>query len=73
MKDGTPNPGSNEAIDMGCTCPVLDNAHGRGGYISVDGKPLFWMTSGCPIHGIGEANEGSEHNEAGEIGSNVKG
>lgn len=24
-----PNPGSDAAIKMGCTCPVLDNAHGR--------------------------------------------
>lgn len=31
-----PNPGSNEAIDLGCTCPVLDNCRGKG----VRGQPL---------------------------------
>lgn len=25
-----PNPGSDEAIASGCTCPVIDNGHGRG-------------------------------------------
>jgi hypothetical protein len=25
-----PNPGSDDAIDAGCTCPVLDNGHGKG-------------------------------------------
>ena len=24
----TPNPGSREAIEQGCTCPVMDDAHG---------------------------------------------
>lgn len=28
--DDVPNPGSDEAIDRGCTCPILDNAHGAG-------------------------------------------
>jgi hypothetical protein len=40
-----PNPGSDAAIELGCTCPVLDNAHGRHD----DG--LFWITSDCPVHG----------------------
>jgi hypothetical protein len=43
-----PNPGSDEAIEMGCTCPVLDNGHGKG---SMYGEGLFWMTKGCPVHG----------------------
>lgn len=44
----TPNPGSDEAIALGCTCPVLDNGHGRG-YM---GKPgVFWVSEGCPLHG----------------------
>ena len=41
-----PNPGSDAAIALGCTCPVLDNAHGRHD----DG--LFWITSDCPVHGM---------------------
>lgn len=44
-----PNPGSDAAIDAGCTCPVLDNAHGRG----VNG--LYWIAANCPLHG-GTAN-----------------
>ena len=41
-----PNPGSNEALDMGCLCPIFDNNHGKhvpwqGGYIIV---------KGCPVH-----------------------
>lgn len=44
-----PNPGSDEAIEMGCTCPVLDNGHGKG---SMYGEDLFWMNANCPIHGV---------------------
>jgi hypothetical protein len=43
-----PNPGSDEAIDKGCTCPVLDNAHGRGW--KAGGEQCFWITQGCPLH-----------------------
>jgi len=39
------NPGSDAAIKLGCTCPVLDNAHGRRN----DG--LFWINGDCPVHG----------------------
>ena len=49
-----PNPGSDEALDMGCTCPVLDNAHGRGAWGSGgdddDSPAVFWMSMDCPIH-----------------------
>ena len=41
-------PGSDEAIKMGCTCPVLDNAHGNGARGDPD---LFWINKDCPIHG----------------------
>lgn len=43
-------PGSDEAIDSGCTCAVMDNHYGagRGG----DGARFGWYTSGdCPLHG----------------------
>lgn len=43
-----PNPGSNEAIQQGCTCPVLDNYHGQG--FPYDGEIVFWYTEGCPLH-----------------------
>jgi hypothetical protein len=42
----TPNPGSDDAISLGCTCPVLDNSHGKGWM----GGGEFWITEGCPVH-----------------------
>ena len=44
----TPPPGSDAAIAQGCTCPVLDNAHGQG----IFGNPEngHWITQGCPLH-----------------------
>ena len=45
-----PNPGSDEAIEQGCICPVLDNGHGMGRGKSPDGKTVFWITRDCPLH-----------------------
>jgi len=56
LKEPTPNPGTNEAIRAGCTCPVLDNYYGKG-IPMVDGKIVFWYTEGCPIHLLGENND----------------
>jgi hypothetical protein len=41
----TPNPGSDEALALGCTCPVLDNGHGQG-YMGQPG--IYVYTAGCP-------------------------
>lgn len=42
-----PAPGSDAALDQGCRCPVLDNAHGIG-YMGVPGR---WVQAqGCPLH-----------------------
>ena len=41
-----PNPGSDEAKKQGCTCPILDNAHGHG----FGGN--FVIVQGCPLHDI---------------------
>lgn len=50
-----PPPGSKEARDQGCTCPVMDNHSGRGsGYVDEEGNPLFWFNGECPIHGDSE-------------------
>ena len=50
----TPNPGSDAAIEAGCTCPVLDNGHGRG--VGGNGEKYgWWITEGCPLHGKEEA------------------
>jgi hypothetical protein len=43
------NPGSDEAIDAGCTCPVMDNSHGND-YMGMEG--IFVMSGGCPLHGM---------------------
>ena len=45
------NPGSDEAVKKGCTCPVTDNHYGQG--IRIVGKIQFWITDSCPIHGTG--------------------
>lgn len=44
-----PNPGSEEAQEQGCICPVMDNNHGQG---IPDGKGgyVFWMNDNCPVH-----------------------
>jgi hypothetical protein len=47
-----PNPGSPEAQDQGCACPVLDNHYGRG-MKGKDGEALFWINGECTIHGKG--------------------
>jgi hypothetical protein len=43
-----PNPGSEEAIALGCNCPVLDNNHGKG---SDFGDGIFWINQTCVVHG----------------------
>ncbi len=51
------NPGSKEAVEKGCTCPVLDNNFGNGvpsRFIS--GPPYFWHTAGCPVHDKDKSN-----------------
>jgi len=51
-----PNPGSMEAQMKGCTCPVLDNGHGRGYY----GQPnVFVYTVACPVHAPARAKTGA--------------
>ncbi len=42
-----PNPGSAEALRQHCTCPVIDNCHGRG----YRGGPAFVTDEWCQVHG----------------------
>ena len=42
-----PNPGSDEAIKLGCKCPVMDNNHGKRAPYPPDG---WWILPGCPVH-----------------------
>lgn len=41
------NPGSNEAVEQGCTCAVHDNHYGDQWFGDTHG---FWITEGCPLH-----------------------
>lgn len=55
MTHTTPNPGSQAAIDKGCTCPVIDNHYGRG--FTLNGETVFWINENCPIHGAKGAED----------------
>ena len=48
MSNNIPNPGSDEAIAIGCNCPVLDNNHGDPELGRIRG---FVYRSDCPVHG----------------------
>ena len=43
-----PNPGSPEAVEAGCLCPVIDNHYGAG--MPYPSGPAFWINSECPLH-----------------------
>ena len=52
-----PNPGTKEAIDAGCICPVLDNNYGKGIPIKTKDGTIqtgYWMDGACPIHKLPE-------------------
>jgi len=51
LQDTIPAPGSDEAVERGCKCPVLDNEHGEGAYY-LNGVPQYWINDACPIHGL---------------------
>jgi hypothetical protein len=51
-REAQPNPGSDEAQEQGCTCPVWDNEHGRG-YM---GGPDFVINCDCPMHGVSQGD-----------------
>lgn len=48
-----PDPGSDEADALGCTCPRMDNAYGRGymgGVKDENGETMFVYRTDCPVH-----------------------
>jgi hypothetical protein len=52
-----PNPGTKEAIEAGCICPVLDNNYGKGIPIKTKDGTIqtgYWMDGACPIHKLPE-------------------
>ena len=57
------NPGSRPAIAAGCTCPVLDNGHGRG-FRGIAG--MFVYNEWCPIHGGDGAKQNRELDDESE-------
>lgn len=61
-KKKIPNPGTKEAIEAGCLCPVIDNGYGKGsGYLDKNGGPTFWKNWDCPLHGIKDRQK--EHHD----------
>ena len=46
MRDA-PNPGTDAALKLGCTCPVIDNCYGKG-YRGQEG--VFAYVVSCPVH-----------------------
>lgn len=42
-----PNPGSDEAVKMGCNCPRMDNGYGKGSY-----RDGWIITLSCPVHNV---------------------
>jgi len=55
-----PNPGSDEAVKLGCNCPVLDNARGRGAWFSSGEDGVFWISPACPLHGRTEGDNATD-------------
>lgn len=56
MTDDKPNPGSPEAVEQGCKCPVMDNHNGKGIMLGEQG-PMFWRAQSCPLHGGFDPND----------------
>lgn len=46
-----PNPGSDEALAIGCKCPVMDNNHGK----RLPWIGAWWIDIRCSIHGWGSS------------------
>ena len=55
FNNNVPNPGSDEALAIGCKCPVMDNCHGKG-YL-VAGSGSFCIREDCPVHGKAAQDE----------------
>lgn len=53
MAEWRHKPGSDEALRLGCSCPVMDNSYGKGRYC--DGEKYgWWITLSCVLHGRSE-------------------
>ncbi len=56
-------PGTREAQQGGCICPVMDNDNGAGIPLG-DGQIGYWVSGDCPIHGLHKAPEPETETEA---------
>jgi len=54
---GIPNPGSDNAVDAGCKCPVLDNGRGKGAFGFGGGSGSFWINGDCKLHSKKDLSE----------------
>jgi len=59
MTTDTPPPGSDEAVRLGCLCPVMDNHYGRG-YVQIAGESSYVFNENCPLHGLAISIETAE-------------
>jgi len=57
-----PNPGSREALELGCICPVFDNCYGYGASV-LDDRTYYYVTAGCPIHDLKNYKEEEKNGE----------
>jgi len=49
IENEIPKPGSKEACECGCTCPMIDNHYGLG--VFYDGVYHWWRNADCQLHG----------------------
>ena len=47
-----PAPGSPEAVQQGCSCPISDNARGMGAWGTSGPDAVYWINATCPLHGV---------------------
>jgi hypothetical protein len=45
-----PDPGSPEAVKLGCTCPIDDNQNEEG-ITTSEPITIFWVNGKCKLHG----------------------
>jgi len=54
-RNDSPPPGSDNAREQGCTCPIFDNCRGEGGYFGG-----YIISEDCPIHGSENPKDDTE-------------
>ena len=52
-----PLPGSKAALELGCTCPVMDNHYGDPEHARKYGS---WQTQDCPVHDPAHTKESND-------------